>query len=143
MQTRHSKKHQRGAALVVGLLLLSVLTLLAIAGMNTASTELMMAGNEQFREGAFQAAEAGVEQQLPDLDKIPPGSTTAVDKTVDLGNTTSYTTSSKYRGEGSVPGSSTKFVGFYYDIASTGSGPRNATSVQTQGAYVINQNPGG
>lgn len=143
MRNRYSKQRQRGAALVVGLLLLSVLTLLAIAGMNTASTELVMAGNEQFREGAFQAAEAGVEQQLPNLDKVPPGSTTAVDKTVSLANSTSYKTSSTYRGEGSVPGSSTKFVGFYYDIVSTGSGQRNATSVQTQGAYVINQNPDG
>jgi type IV pilus assembly protein PilX len=143
MHIRHSRKQQRGAALVVGLLLLSVLTLLAIAGMNTASTELIMAGNEQFREGAFQAAEAGVEQQLPNLDQIPPGSTKSYDKAVDLGNSTSYTTNSRFRGEGSVPGSSTKFVGFYYDITSTGQGQRNATSVQTQGAYVINQNPDG
>jgi len=144
MNASNSKRNQRGAALVVGLLLLAVLTLLAVAGMNTASTELIMAGNEQFRESAFQAAEAGIEQQLPNLDTIPPGSTTSVDKNnVDVGHATQYSTKSKYRGEGSVPGTSTKFVGFYYDIESTGSGPRNATSVQTQGAYIINQNPDG
>ena len=55
---------QRGAALVVGLILLLVLTLLAISGMTTASLELLMAGNEQYRERAFQAADAGVEQAL-------------------------------------------------------------------------------
>jgi hypothetical protein len=55
---------QRGAALVVGLILLLVLTLLAVSGMTTASLELLMAGNEQYQERAFQAADAGVEQAL-------------------------------------------------------------------------------
>ena len=59
-----SKHAQRGAALVVGMLLLLVLTLLAISGMNTASLELAMAGNMQYRENAFQAAESGVEQAM-------------------------------------------------------------------------------
>ena len=55
---------QAGAALVVGLILLLVLTLLAISGMTTASLELLMAGNEQYQERAFQAADAGVEQAI-------------------------------------------------------------------------------
>jgi Tfp pilus assembly protein PilX len=137
MHARRTRQH--GAALVVGLLLLVVLTLLAIAGMNTASTELVMAGNEQFREGAFQAAEAGVEEQLPKLDAIAPDTAAPVTTTKDLGNNTGYTTVSQYRGEGSVPGSSTKFVGFYYDVQSTGTAKRNATALQTQGAYIVNQ----
>lgn len=137
MHTLHRK--QKGAALVVGLLLLVVITLLAIAGMNTASTELVMAGNEQFRGGAFQASEAGVEQQLLKLDTIAPGSTTSVKKSQDLGNGTRYETESTYRGEGTVPGSSTKFIGFYYDVQSTGTAKRSATASQTQGAYIVNQ----
>ena len=140
MHIRHRK--QRGAALVVGLLLLAVLTLLAIAGMNTASTELAMAGNEQFREGASQAAETGIEQQLPVLNSIAPGTTAAVPASADLGNGTQYTTSSRYRGEGSVPNNSTKLIGYYYDVQSTGQSSRNAVAVQTQGAYVINQSGG-
>jgi len=48
----------------VGLLLMLVLTLLAISGMTTASNELQMAGNEQYQEGAFQAADAGVERAI-------------------------------------------------------------------------------
>jgi len=55
---------QSGAALVVGLLLLLVLTILAVSGMTTATLELQMAGNEQYQERAFQAAEAGVEQAM-------------------------------------------------------------------------------
>ncbi len=47
---------QRGAALVVGLILLVIVTLLAIGGMNTAALELIMSGNEQYRQKAFEAA---------------------------------------------------------------------------------------
>src|SRR5258705_4257927 len=59
-----SRARQSGAALVVGLILLVVLTLLAVSGMNTASMELRMAGNEQFRKRAFEASEAGIERTL-------------------------------------------------------------------------------
>jgi type IV pilus assembly protein PilX len=55
---------QGGAALVVGLLLLLVVTILAISGITTAVLELQMAGNRQFQERAFQAAEAGIEQAM-------------------------------------------------------------------------------
>ena len=55
---------QSGAALVVGLMLLVVITILAISGMNTATTELAMARNDQNYEYAFQAAETGLEQAL-------------------------------------------------------------------------------
>jgi type IV pilus assembly protein PilX len=55
---------QRGAALVVGLVLLAVITLLAVAQINSVSLELKMAGNSQYQERAFQAAETGIEQTL-------------------------------------------------------------------------------
>ena len=57
-------RRQRGAALVVALLLLLVITLLAVAGMNAAAVEFVMAGNEQHRQTAFQAAETGIEQTI-------------------------------------------------------------------------------
>jgi len=57
-------KHQQGAALVVGLILLVVITVLAISGMNTATTELAMARNDQAYENVFQAAETGLETAL-------------------------------------------------------------------------------
>jgi type IV pilus assembly protein PilX len=50
--------------LVVGLLLLLVLTILAISGMTTASLEMLMAGNEQYQERAFQAADSAVERAM-------------------------------------------------------------------------------
>jgi len=59
-----SRNRQQGAALVVGLLLLVVITVLAISGMNTAATELAMARNDQAYEDAFQAAENGLATAL-------------------------------------------------------------------------------
>jgi type IV pilus assembly protein PilX len=58
------RKRQQGAALIVGLLLLVVITVLAVSGMNTATTELAMARNDQTYENAFQAAEKGLEEAL-------------------------------------------------------------------------------
>ena len=55
---------QHGAALVIGLILMVVMTVLAISGMNTATTELAMARNDQNYENAFQAAETGLETAL-------------------------------------------------------------------------------
>jgi type IV pilus assembly protein PilX len=55
---------QDGAALVVGLILMVVITILAISGMNTATTELAMARNDQSYENAFQAAETGLEMAI-------------------------------------------------------------------------------
>ncbi|MDX1406033.1 MAG: pilus assembly PilX N-terminal domain-containing protein [Woeseiaceae bacterium] len=55
---------QDGAALVVGLILMVIITVLAISGMNTATTELAMARNDQSYENAFQAAETGLEMAL-------------------------------------------------------------------------------
>lgn len=57
-------RKQSGAALIVGLLLLVVITVLAISGMSTATTELAMARNDQNYENAFQAAETGLEAAL-------------------------------------------------------------------------------
>ena len=60
----HATRKQNGAALVVGLILLVVVTVLAVSGMNTATTELAMARNDQNYENAFQAAETGIENAL-------------------------------------------------------------------------------
>ncbi len=57
----HLPGKQDGAALVVGLILMVVITVLAISGMNTATTELAMARNDQSYENACQAAETGLE----------------------------------------------------------------------------------
>lgn len=62
--SRFSTRGQRGAALVTALMLLLVLTILGISGVVTATLELLMAGNAQYQERAFEAAEHGIEVAL-------------------------------------------------------------------------------
>ena len=129
-------ERQRGAALVIGLILLMVLTLLAVSSMNTASLEFIMAGNEQYRSSAFQAAEAGIEQSIvqgtfnPDAGpQALAGANTATDNwaaniTLPLGPVP----------QPALWGNSwNSFSTYHFEIASTGTSTRGATAVNTQG----------
>lgn len=138
---------QRGAALVVGLILLVIVTLLAIGGMNTAALELIMSGNEQYRQKAFEASEAGIEIGLTKVATIVQDGKDHEDSG-DVPRAASgekYTTQSRYMGDDlNIPGFSTgKFVGFHYQISSTGTSARGAQSLQQQGAFVIQSSGGG
>src|SRR5262250_972261 len=61
------RTRQRGAALVMGLILLVVITLLAVVGMKIANTELAGATSEQLRMRACNAAETGLETRIQAL----------------------------------------------------------------------------
>ena len=76
MNTIIQIQKQQGAALIVGLILLVVITVLAVSGMNTATTELAMARNDQNYENAFQAAETGLEGALAQGQFVTMGGTT-------------------------------------------------------------------
>jgi hypothetical protein len=124
---------------VVGLVLLLILTLLAISGMNTATTELVMAGNEMYQENAFQAAETGIERTMatatfnPDL--LPPADPPVV--TLNSGDT--YVAVVQPRGSSPPPPGYTigEFSAEHFDIQSTGASQRNATSTHTQGLFLV------
>lgn len=77
VNTNYSRRSQRGAALVVSLVLLAVVTIIGVAGMQNSTAELKMATAAQDHATAFSAAEAAilkVEQQLalspPDREKL-------------------------------------------------------------------------
>nr|MCU0936636.1 PilX N-terminal domain-containing pilus assembly protein [Gammaproteobacteria bacterium] len=56
----HPARSQRGAVLIVALILLAVLTLLGVTAMSTTSLEEKMAANTQEGTRAFQIAETGL-----------------------------------------------------------------------------------
>jgi type IV pilus assembly protein PilX len=135
-----SLRNQRGAALVVGLILLLVLTVLAISGVNSASLEFFMAGNEQFHQNAFQAAETGIERALA-VGTYNPG---AAAQTINGNNTATdaYTaTITPQLGGAPQPAiwgnSWNSFSTYHFEVGSTGTATRNARSVNTQGVAVI------
>jgi type IV pilus assembly protein PilX len=134
---------QRGAALAVALILLLVLTILAFTGISTATVELTMSGNEQYRRSASQAAAAGIEQAIARIGTVPtvPGTPPAIIAATPLTGspTDRYSTASRYVGEelGLPQSSADKFVGLHYEIESTGTSARNARDVQRQGVMIV------
>jgi type IV pilus assembly protein PilX len=148
---RHTRSKQRGAALVIGLILLVVITLLAVVGMNIANTELASATSEQLRLRAFNAAETGLEARLQTLrtdattstepdERDPEGVENSPLNTVTEEAADTFQTVTTYRGEGNMLSrfSAGTFVGFHYSVESTGRSARNAEAVHTQGAFIIN-----
>ena len=143
------KRTQSGAALVVGMLLLLVLTLLAISGMNTASLELAMAGNMQYHESAFQAAETGIEQAMTVSTFNPSAAPERLPATADTytpipntGNRDSFfaTVTPQLGGlpQPAVWGASwDSFSTYHFQVDSTGRSARNAVSSTVQGVAVI------
>ncbi len=146
MRTRINRR-ERGAALVVGMILLLVLTLLAVSGMNTASTELVMAGNEQFQENAFQAAEMGIEQALLNGDFNPGTASEVLDVGTDVPgsapDTDEYSTTITPWPAINSPMPAmwgnrwNSFSTFHFEVQSTGTSVRNATTTHTQGMFVV------
>ncbi|MEZ5499269.1 MAG: PilX N-terminal domain-containing pilus assembly protein [Steroidobacteraceae bacterium] len=140
---------QSGAALVVGLVLLMILTLLAITGVNTSTTELIMAGNEQYHRAASEAAGAGIELAMGTLAAVPtsPGAAPTVAGPTAMPSSPgdSFTTSTRYMGdETNLPQSSVnKFIGLHFQIDSSGTSARNAQDQQRQGVFVVSGNAGG
>jgi len=123
-----------------------VITLLAVAGMNSAAVEFVMAGNEQHRQNAFQAAETGIEQTIVTGGFIP----TAPDEVhnnVAVPNSTTDTYSTTLKSDllglaQPAPwGSSLNtFSSYYFTITSQGSflgtSVRSAQSTHSQGIAV-------
>jgi type IV pilus assembly protein PilX len=136
-------KKQSGVALIVGLLLLLILTILAVSGMSASNLQLIMAGNSQFHQTAFQAAEAGIELGV----RGPISSTgpfTTVTGTIN-GGSYSYTPAAPFGNVGKDPPpgfSGKKFEAVHFEIKSTGSGGRGSVDTHIQGFYQITMSAG-
>lgn len=144
MNGQHSyPARQQGAALVVGLVLLVVLTILAVSGVFTSTMELRMVRNSQNQEHAFQAAEFGIEDALgnPVLSTSTPFSqgTTAVPNSPG----DSYSYGLQFVGQTPLGTGMTgfsigsAFQSYHFQVDSTGNGPDNAVAQHTQSFYVV------
>lgn len=137
------KQKQRGAALIVGLVLLLVLTVLGVSGVNMAALELNMSGNTQAQELAFQAAETGIDialsgpvnPQVPqDYFAVPVGD-----------GTYEFDASIACVGTSRVPdrifGEFGAARAIHFVATAEGRGPRNAVSRHSQGIYIVAPDP--
>lgn len=132
---------ERGAALVIALIMLVILTILAFTGINTATTELALAGNEQSRRNAADAASAGIEQSIAEISLVgtTPGSTGEVGPSALGAAPVEFAAETRYLGDetGLPQSSADKFIGLHFEIESTGTSARNGRDSQTQGVLVV------
>jgi type IV pilus assembly protein PilX len=134
---------QQGAALVIGLILLLVLTILAVSGVFTSTMELRMVRNNQSQEHAFQATEVAVEDALanPVLSTSVPFNHATIAVPNSPGDTYSY----QLQFVGQTPlgtgmtgySIGTAFQSYHFQVDAAGNGPDNATAQHTQSFYVI------
>lgn len=127
---------QRGAVLVISLILLLLLTILAITASSTASLQERMAGNAQEANIAFQAAESGLKNMT---DIVARGGSPAADTLLELeyedgqGNVTRrvrariQSTSQLAEGNSASVNTGTPET-IMYDLTSTSTLDPNATS---------------
>lgn len=138
---------QGGAALVVGLILLLVLTILAVSGVVTSTLELRMAGNTQLQERSFQAAEVAVEDAL--ANPLLSTSVGVVQAPIAVPNSPDdrYAYQLQFVGETPVgtglTGYSlgTGFTAYHFQVDATGTAPGGALSQHVQSFYIVG--PGG
>jgi type IV pilus assembly protein PilX len=146
MRLPNTRSRQRGAALIVGLILLLVLTVLGVSTMRTAALELVMAGNVQFRENAFQLASSGLDTVLQQARDNTVPLNAAVGWQQDLGTTRvealrgEFDTSISYLGESSPYSgySASEFRLQHFQVDAEGrTDQRGARSIQSQGIYLV------
>lgn len=144
IQSLRGNRKQSGAALIVALILLLVITILAMSMMGTSRMQLVMAGNTQFSLLAFQAAQSAIESRI-----IAAGfstGTAAADVTYPYASIgTSATASIDYITASDVPAGGYSlgagFQAYHFQIDAAATAPRGATSSQSQGIYIVG--PGG
>ncbi len=134
-----SANRQTGAALVICLMLLSVLTLLATSTLGTAAIALALAGNDQYQTRAFEAAEAGIERAIAVIAAggATPG-TIASTIAGTLASGDSYEAVIRMRGTTAPPpGYLDTFTAEHFEIESTGTSLRDAQTTLVQGLFRV------
>lgn len=71
MRTQMNRQRNRGVVLILAMVFLLLLTLVATTVMQFSIQEFQMAGNNQFREEAFQRAQAVAEELADDPNNFP------------------------------------------------------------------------
>jgi len=152
--------NEEGNVLVVSLFVLILLTIIGIAATDNTSVELKISANDKFHKLAFYAAEAarsyvagttglygpnnivvGVDHYFPNNTDPYVANTTDPSPEYTLAPDESFKGTVTYSGDSPPPRGSGYAVGQFrahnYDIASTGTGPRNAESQIQAGFYRI------
>ncbi len=147
---------QRGAALVIGLILLLILTVLGVSGLGTSAVEVRIADNNKQKEIAFQSAESASREELTNGAAITltgaevPGflMRPQSDYTyeLDTGGTSNVnvevTVDTTYRSRNPAPGYEIGTIdAVHFELDTNALAARGATSRQRQGFYIPAPSP--
>jgi hypothetical protein len=121
----------------VGLLVLTLVMLLGLAGVGAARIELLLAQNETFRENAATAASAGIEMAISEISHTDLVSNALV--TGQLPGSAVYEARVRFLGfEQALPQApAARLAGAHFEIISTGRAPRNAIDRQRAGVMRV------
>lgn len=138
-----ARKGELGAVLPTALILMIVIVLLALSVIRSSKFDFMMVGNAQVQEHAFTAAEAGIAQAVATAN-FDPNVLAPVALPAGTLGTDTYAAVVTTQAQGlpqPAPGNSwSTFVGYPFQIVSTGASTRGASSVHTQGVMVLSPN---
>jgi hypothetical protein len=138
------KIRSRGATLIVGLILLSIATLLGLASAGTARIEARLAQNARFRENAVSAASAGLEFAIHRLVNTPDPAAVPQILNASLPDSTDrFEAATRFAGfELSLPQDSTaRVVGAHFEIVSTGHSARRGVDRQRASVMLVVESP--
>jgi len=130
----------RGSALTVGLIVLTLVTLLGLAGASSAHVDRLLAQNEAFRENAAFAASAGIEMAVSAiLTSTDPATVVPVVRGRMPGLADSFEARVRFAGyESALPQSpGARVAGAHFEIVSTGRSARHATDRQRAGVLWV------
>ena len=140
------RSKQQGAALVVSLIILVVLTIIGITAMRTSTLEERMSGNMQDTLKAFSAAESALDRAFSDEMGLTTSDSAAPVSNSYNYNNTSVTVTSTFLGTSEkLPRSATGIYGLgykraLYDQRSDATTPTGGKSVQHRGvARIMNK----
>ena len=136
--TKEILEHQGGAALVVALIMLLVLTLVGIMALEASRQEVNIVGNQRIYNGAFYAAESGLEDFRKNL---PSGSTPFNASTSIAGSGNTYRYMSNVLGVTTIGG----VLYNVFDVTSEGTAPNfpNAGRVNIEAVIDVYAGGGG
>lgn len=134
------KRKTIGSALPVALIMLMVLTILGIAGLRMADTELKIIGAVQMFTTAFFAAESAVESSIKNT--VLTDGMTGVGSNVTISNGVFGEATTDYLARGPVPGggysiANNTYAAYHFQVTGNGTAPNNTDTTVVQGMYLI------
>ena len=130
---------ESGATLVVGLMLLTLVTMLSLAAAGSAHVQRLLAQNDSFRENAASAASAGIEMAIRAIDNSASPTDVPARFAGRMPDSSAYDVEIRFLGfETGLPQEpSAQLAGAHFEILSTGTAARRAADRQRAGVMRV------